>query len=104
MSWVYLVAAGLFEMLGVLLIHTYHQSRSWKSLGLMITGFGLSFVGLSLAMETIPMGTAYAVWTGIGASGSAVLGMVFYKEPRQLSRMICIGVVLSAAVGLKLTG
>jgi paired small multidrug resistance pump len=102
MSWFFLITAGLFEMLGVLLINKLNQSRNWQSLLLLIIGFGLSFLFLSLAMKTLPMGTAYAVWTGIGASGGATLGMILYKEPRSFMRIICIGLVLSAAVGLKL--
>lgn len=104
MSWVYLILAGLFEMLGVLLINVYNQARTLKSLTLLIIGFSLSFLFLSLAMRELPMGTAYAVWTGIGASGGAILGMVFYKEPRSLLRILCIALVLGAAIGLKLVG
>lgn len=102
MSWFFLITAGLFEMVGVLLINKLNQSRNWQSLLLLIISFGLSFLFLSLAMKTLPMGTAYAVWTGIGASGGAILGMILYNEPRSFLRIICIGLVLSAAVGLKL--
>ncbi|AHV96931.1 DMT family transporter [Paenibacillus sabinae] len=102
MNWIYLILAGMFEMTGVLLINKYNQSRSWRSLTLLITSFGLSFLFLSLAMKILPMGTAYAVWTGIGASGGAILGMIFYNEPRNLMRILCIGLVLGSAVGLKL--
>lgn len=104
MNWFFLIMAGIFEMVGVLLINQLNQSRNWQSLLLLIIGFGLSFIFLSLAMKTLPMGTAYAVWTGIGASGGAILGMVFYNEPRSLPRIICIGLVLGSAVGLKLVG
>ncbi|MNW22335.1 Multidrug resistance protein YkkD [compost metagenome] len=55
-------------------------------------------------MKVLPMGTAYAIWTGIGASGGAILGMVIYGEPRNLPRILCITAVLAAAVGLKLVG
>ncbi len=102
MNWLFLIMAGLFEMLGVLSINKLNRSRDWKSLALLVIAFGLSFLFLSLAMETLPMGTAYAVWTGIGASGGAILGMVLYKEPRSLLRIGCIGLVLGSAVGLKL--
>ena len=104
MSWVYLIVAGLFEMLGVLLINTFNASRNMKSLALLIAGFGLSFLFLSFAMRDLPMGTAYAVWTGIGASGGAILGMLFYNEPRSFLRILCIALVLGSAVGLKLVG
>ena len=75
MAWGALVLAGLFEMFGVAMINKLHQDRSWQALALLFGGFGASFIFLSYAMETLPMGTAYAVWTGIGASGGAILGM-----------------------------
>lgn len=102
MNWVFLILAGIFEMIGVLMINKLHKDRNFVSLVLLITGFGLSFLFLSLAMETLPMGTAYAVWTGIGASGGAILGMVFYGEPRNALRILFIAMVLGSAVGLKL--
>lgn len=102
MNWFVLIMAGIFEMFGVLMINKFNQSRNWKPLLLMILGFGASFVLLSIAMITLPMGTAYAVWTGIGASGGAILGMILYKEPRSFLRILCIFMALGAAVGLKL--
>ncbi|MCP1184158.1 MAG: multidrug efflux SMR transporter [Paenibacillus sp.] len=102
MNWVFLILAGVFEMIGVLMINKLHKDRNFISLVLLIAGFGLSFLFLSLAMETLPMGTAYAVWTGIGASGGAILGMVFYGEPRNALRILFIAMVLGSAVGLKL--
>jgi len=102
MNWIFLIMAGLFEMTGVLMINKLNQSRNWQSLSLLIISFGLSFVFLSLTMKTLPMGTAYAVWTGIGASGGAIFGMIFFNEPRSLLRIICIVLVLGSAVGLKL--
>ncbi|WP_128101783.1 multidrug efflux SMR transporter [Paenibacillus sp. DCT19] len=102
MSWIFLIMAGIFEMVGVLMINKLHQDRNLVSLILLIAGFGLSFWFLSLAMETLPMGTAYAVWTGIGASGGAILGMIFYGEPRNVLRIVFITMVLGSAVGLKL--
>ena len=102
MSWAFLILAGIFEMIGVLLINRFNQSRNWQSLLQLILGFGLSFVCLSMAMRTLPMGMAYAVWTGIGASGSAILGMIFFHEPRSLLRILCIGLVICSSVGLKL--
>ncbi|AFM01386.1 cation/cationic drug transporter [Desulfitobacterium dehalogenans ATCC 51507] len=102
MDWLYLIIAGVFEMMGVTMINKLHKDRNWKALALLVTGFGLSFIFLALAMKTLPMGTAYAVWTGIGASGGAILGMLIYGEPRNLPRIISIAVVLGSAVGLKL--
>lgn len=102
MAWFALILAGLFEMFGVLMINKVHQDRTWQSLVLLIHGFGISFVLLGYSMETLPMGTAYAIWTGIGASGGSILGMLLYGESKDWRRLVCIGMVLSAAVGLKL--
>jgi len=102
MDWLLLIMAGIFEMMGVAMINKLHKDRNWKAFALLFIGFGLSFLFLALALKTLPMGTAYAVWTGIGASGGAILGMVVYDEPRNLSRIISIAVVLGSAVGLKL--
>ncbi|MFJ7730074.1 DMT family transporter [Neobacillus sp. NPDC097160] len=102
MAWISLILAGLFEMFGVVMINKLHKDRNWKSLVLLILGFGASFIFLAYAMETLPMGTAYAIWTGIGASGGAILGMILYGESKDWRRLIFIGMVLSAAIGLKL--
>ena len=102
MSWVFLIMAGLFEMIGVLMINKWNKDRNWISILLLVAGFGLSFWLLSLAMKTLPMATAYAVWTGIGASGGAILGMIFYGESRNALRILFIAMVLGSAVGLKL--
>lgn len=104
MEWVFLLLAGIFEMTGVAMINQLHRDRSGKALILLLTGFGLSFYFLALAMQTLPMGTAYAVWTGIGASGGAIWGMLVYGEPRNGARILAIAVVLGSAVGLKLIG
>ena len=64
----------------------------------MIASFGL----LSLALKTLPMGTAYAVWTGIGAAGTALVGMLFFGEPRDWARIGCLGLIVAGVVGLKL--
>ncbi|CAH0347619.1 multidrug efflux SMR transporter [Bacillus sp. CECT 9360] len=104
MAWVALVLAGVCEMFGVAMINKLHKDKSWQSLVLLVTGFGSSFIFLSMAMKTLPMGTAYAVWTGIGASGGAILGMVLYGESKDWKRILFIVMILSAAIGLKLVG
>lgn len=104
MDWLFLIMAGIFEMTGVAMINKLHQDRTWRAFSLMFIGFGLSFLFLALAMRTLPMGTSYAIWTGIGASGGAILGMLVYSEPRNISRIISIAVVLGSVVGLKLIG
>jgi paired small multidrug resistance pump len=102
MSWLYLVVAGLFEMFGVVMISRLHSHRNLLSFLLLALGFGGSFLFLALAMKTLPMGTAYAIWTGIGASGGAILGILLYGESKDWKRILFIAIVLSSAVGLKL--
>ncbi|MFJ7827783.1 DMT family transporter [Psychrobacillus sp. NPDC096623] len=102
MAWISLIIAGLFEMFGVAMINKLHKNRNWQSFVLLFIGFGASFCFLTYAMKTLPMGTAYAIWTGIGASGGAILGMLFYNESKDWKRIIFIAMVLGAAVGLKL--
>lgn len=102
MAWISLILAGLFEMFGVVMINKLHKEPNWKSFVLLILGFGASFLFLAYAMKSLPMGTAYAIWTGIGASGGAILGMLLYNEPKDWRRLVFITLVLCSAVGLKL--
>ncbi|MED4887849.1 multidrug efflux SMR transporter [Lysinibacillus sp. FSL R7-0073] len=102
MAWMALIIAGLCEMMGVYMISKYNNEKNKKNLGLLIFAFTLSFAGLAYAMETLPMGTAYAIWTGIGAAGGAVLGMFFFNESKDWRRIVCIVLVLGAAVMLKI--
>ena len=103
MAWITLIMAGLLEMLGVMMIGYYHDKKSISSLLYMLLSFAGSFICLSIAMKTLQMGTAYAIWTGIGASGGAILGMIFFNEPRQLKRLFFIALILIGAIGLKLS-
>lgn len=102
MAWIALLLAGIFEMLGVTSINKLHRDRNLLSLLLLLGTFGGSLFFLGLAMESLPMGTAYAIWTGIGASGGAILGMIFYGEPKEWKRIFFIALVLGGAIGLKL--
>ncbi|MCU9613217.1 multidrug efflux SMR transporter [Caldibacillus lycopersici] len=102
MEWIALIFAGLFEMFGVAMMNQLNIERNWQSFVLLVIGFAGSFLLLSFALKTLPMGTAYAIWTGIGASGGAILGMLFYGESKDWKRVFFIAMVLSAAVGLKL--
>ncbi|MDF3823041.1 quaternary ammonium compound efflux SMR transporter SugE [Leptospira sp. 96542] len=103
MVWWILVLAGLFEIgWAVGLKYTEGFTRLWPSVGTaaaMVVSIGL----LGLAMRTVPMGTAYAIWTGIGAVGTVVLGMWLFGEPATLLRLVCVGLILAGIVGLKLT-
>jgi len=102
MAWVYLVAAGLFEIgWAIGLKYTEGFTRLWPSLGTaaaMIVSLGL----LGLALKTLPVGTAYAVWTGVGAVGTAILGMILFGESAAAARLVCIALILAGIVGLKI--
>lgn len=102
MTWTALLLAGCFEVLGVMGIHQVNQRPSLRSYLTLIGGFALSFILLTVAMKEIAMGTAYAVWTGIGTVGSALVGMLVYKEPRDKLRLACIALVVVSVAGLKL--
>ncbi|MFD2308241.1 DMT family transporter [Enterococcus termitis] len=104
MSWIFLIIAGIFEMLGVGSINRFNQMKDKKSLALLILAFAGSFLFLYLAMKQLPMGVSYAIWTGIGAAGGAILGMIFYGESRDWRRILFIGVILLSVIGLKLIG
>ncbi|PBB07033.1 DMT family transporter [Salimicrobium humidisoli] len=102
MAWVYLIIAGLGEMFGVLMINKFHSERSVASLLLLASGFTASFLFLAISMETLPMGLAYAVWTGIGAAGGALFGMILYGEPKDGKRIFFLSLIIAAVIGLKL--
>lgn len=102
MAWFTLILAGLMETFGVAMINQLSVKRSWQPLVLLIVGFGLSLALLSYSLQYIPMGTGYAIWTGIGVVGGALVGMLFFGESRSLKRIIFIAMILGAAVGLKL--
>lgn len=102
MSWIYLVIAGCLECgWAVGIKYTEGFSRPVPSL-LTASAMIASFWLLSLAMKTIPVGTAYAVWTGIGATGVAIFGMIFFDEPRDIARIVCLLLILSGVIGLKI--
>lgn len=102
MAWISLILAGLCEAFGVVAINKLNNSRNLPSLLLLILGFGASFLFLAYAMKTLPMGTAYAIWTGIGTCGGAILGIMIYGESKDWRRIACIALILSATIGLKL--
>jgi quaternary ammonium compound-resistance protein SugE len=103
MAWVNLFVAGIFEISwAISLKYTDGFSKPWASL-LTVTAMIASFYFLAQALKTIPVGTGYAVWTGIGASGTAILGIVLFAESAALPRLACIGMILAGIIGLKLT-
>lgn len=102
MPWVYLVLAGLLEIgWAIGLKYTNGFTRLWPTVATFVT-IALSFYLLSLLFKTIPMSTAYAVWTGIGAAGTALLGMAIFGEPREVGRIVCLLMIVAGTVGLKL--
>jgi quaternary ammonium compound-resistance protein SugE len=101
MAWLWLVLAGILEIgWAVGLKFTDGFTRLWPSVGTGLAMFA-SFGLLSLSLKTLSMGTAYAVWTGIGAAGTALVGMLFLGEPRDWARIGCLGLIVAGVVGLK---
>ncbi len=102
MKWFILVVAGLFEMgWAVGLKYTHGFTRPWPTAGTavsMIISLGL----LGIAMKTLPLGTAYAVWVGVGAVGTAILGMVLFGESANPMRLVSLGLIIVGIIGLKL--
>ncbi|MDF2682169.1 MAG: multidrug efflux transporter [Brevibacillus sp.] len=101
MEWMALLTAGLCEVLGVLAIKHVANRRGWASWFLLIAAFTASFSLLMFAMTRISMGTAYAVWTGIGTVGSTILGMVAFGEPKEWKRILFISLILASVISLK---
>lgn len=101
MAWVTLFIAGLLEIgWAVGLKYTDGFTRPWPTAGTVIA-LVASMVLLGLSVRTLPIGTAYAIWTGIGAAGTAILGLWLFQEPATAPRLLCIGLILAGVVGLK---
>ncbi|WP_393965707.1 DMT family transporter [Exiguobacterium sp. S22-S28] len=101
MPWIILIFAGIFEVIGVSSINRLNRQFNLSSLFIFILFFGLSFSFLSIAMASIPMGTAYAVWTGIGTVGATLLGMFLFNEEKSFKRLLFLGMILISVIGLK---
>jgi quaternary ammonium compound-resistance protein SugE len=103
MAWIYLVIAGLFEIAWAIgLKYTEGFTRLWPSAG-TVAAMIVSFLFLAESLKSIPVGTGYAVWTGIGAAGTAVMGIILFNESRDLARILCILTIVAAIAGLKLS-
>ncbi|MCA9461129.1 MAG: multidrug efflux SMR transporter [Nitrospira sp.] len=103
MAWTLLFVAGFFEIVwATALKFTDGFTRLWPSVGTVLA-MGISMVCMSFALREIPMGTAYAIWTGIGAAGTVILGIVLFDEPRNVIRLLCIVAIIGGIAGLKLS-
>jgi len=103
MSWCYLFLAGIFEMcwaVGMKLSHGFSHI-GWSAFTAL--SMALSVWLLALAMRVLPLGSSYAIWTGIGAVGTAVIGILFFKEPASLWRILSLFCIVLGIIGLKLT-
>ena len=102
MAWIYLAIAGLLEVgWAIGLKYTEGFSRLWPSV-FTVAAMIASVWLLAVALKTLPVGTAYAVWTGIGAVGTAILGMVLLGDPATVARFVCIALIVAGIAGLKL--
>lgn len=103
MAWVYLLIAGLLEIQwAVTMKYTDGFSKLWPSV-FCVLGMAASVYFLALAQKTLPLGTSYAIWTGIGAVGAAIFGMILFNEPRDMARIACILLIVAGILGLKMT-
>ena len=102
-AWMWLLVAGAFEIVWATgLKFTDGFTRLWPSVG-TVGAMAVSMFCLSLALRAIPMGTAYVVWTGIGAVGTVILGIILFGEPKNVIRFLCIALIIGGIAGLKLS-
>lgn len=102
MHWMYLVLAGAFEVCWAVGLKSSQGFTRPLPGALTVLGMATSFYLLSLSLKSLPLGTAYAVWTGIGTVGTALLGIALFHEPAGAARLLCIGLIVAGIVGLKL--
>lgn len=102
MAWIYLLFAGLFEIGWAIGLKYTHGFTRLVPVVLTLAAMAASLGLLGLTLKTLPIGTAYAVWTGIGTAGTALLGIYLWGEPATALRLACIGLILAGIVGLKL--
>ncbi|WP_447985194.1 quaternary ammonium compound efflux SMR transporter SugE [Nitrospira sp. Nam74] len=103
MDWLLLMIAGVFEIIWATgLKYTEGFTRLWPSVG-TLAAMAISMILLAQALRTIPVGTGYAIWTGIGAAGTAIMGIALFGESRHMVRLMCIALIVSGIVGLKVS-
>jgi quaternary ammonium compound-resistance protein SugE len=101
-AWVALVLAGVFEIGFTSFLKLSEDFTKWLYTGLFLVSATISFSLLSISLKTIPLGTAYAIWTGIGAAGTALIGMIFFKDPISAGRIVFLLLLIGSAAGLKM--
>ncbi|SHH52713.1 quaternary ammonium compound-resistance protein SugE [Sporobacter termitidis DSM 10068] len=104
MKWLFLIIAGICEVGWAIGLKYSQGFTKLVPSVLTVSGMIASFYFLSIALKELPLGTAYAIWTGIGTIGTVILGIVLFKEPIDIIRLICIGFIVTGIIGLKLTG
>ena len=103
-AWVFLIAAGLLEIVwSIGMKYSEGFTKLWPSIITLVAAW-FSYWLLAVAVKVLPVGTAYAAWTGIGAVGAAVLGMILFKEPATAARIVCILLIVAGITGLKILG
>ncbi|WP_423363918.1 DMT family transporter [Mycoplasma sp. P36-A1] len=103
MAWIYLIIAGIFEVVWATFLKLSHGFTNIPYSIATFIGMAISFYLLSQATKSLPMGTAYAIWTGIGALGAVIVGVIFFQESMSLSRLLFVFLLLTGIVGLKFT-
>ncbi|MCR5085662.1 MAG: multidrug efflux SMR transporter [Succinivibrionaceae bacterium] len=104
MSWAYLLVAGFFEVFWAVWLKLSHGFTVVTASALTVLGMLASFYFLALAMRAIPLGTAYACWTGIGTVGTVILGIILFGEDLSAVRILCIALIITGIVGLRVSG
>lgn len=101
-AWVALLLAGVFEVGFTTFMKLSDDFTKWIYTGLFLISASISFSLLSMAMKTIPLGTAYAIWTGIGAAGTALIGIIYFKDPVSFGRIFFLILLIGSVAGLKM--
>lgn len=102
MSWIILITAGFLEVVGVNGIQRFNSGKRLSGAFEIVLGFSASLLLLGVAMETIPLGVSYAVWTGMGTVGSVILGIVLYGDSASVKRIFYVSLIVVAVIGLRL--
>ncbi len=102
MPWLILIVAGIFEVMWATSLKASDGFTHFGSSVLTIVSLILSFILLALAVKNLPVGTAYAVWTGIGGVGTVITGILMFNEPYDFARIVCLAMIISGIAGLKI--